>query len=302
MMQEGVPPRCASCEREHGASARERIESRVEARLARLRSEGAAPSMASSSSPRPPPPATRGTGSDDRGEDPKIVWMNCDRDGSLTEAIAHAEAGPLVVHVVGTCRESVRVARADVTIAGDASGAVIRPPRVAGKPVGPGLFARGAHGLALQDLTVHEATDGIVIVGSRGVTLTRVTSKLNNGPSAYFGGFEGFGAVFDGSEAAITASNLSENQAPMVAYRESSVTVDATIMNDNNLDGPFSSELSSLTVRRSDMSRNAFCPQAVVDSRMVVIDSTVSCDQESFAIKHAATASAHSYLRAQFFR
>src|SRR5205823_12886939 len=125
MMQEGVPRRCASCEREHGASARERIESRVEARLARLRSEGAAPSMASSSSPRPPPPATRGTGSDDRGEDPKIVWMNCDRDGSLTEAIAHAEAGPLVVHVVGTCRESVRVARADVTIAGDASGAVI---------------------------------------------------------------------------------------------------------------------------------------------------------------------------------
>jgi hypothetical protein len=255
----------------------------MEEKLTRV--EGAAPALPAKGSLSRSGDASEASRSERRA---RTVDVDCDKRESVTEAVAKADpATPIVVRISGTCRETVRIERSDVTLAGMSStDAVIRPPSLNGQPTGPGIRARNAHGLAVRDITVREGTDGILVLASSRVTLTRVTATLNNGPSDLFGGVEGFGAAFEASEATITESDLSGNQAPLVALRGSTVVVLDSKVSGNSLDGPFSFDNSALTLIRSVIADNAFGPQAVGHSFTHVIDSTIDGgpDAETFAV------------------
>src|SRR3954469_24191646 len=129
---------------EMGSNMRERLRARMEEKLTRM--EGAATSLPAKGRPPRSSDASEASRSERRA---RTVDVDCDKRESVTEAVAKADpATPIVVRISGTCRETVRIDRSDVTLAGMSStDAVIRPPSLNGQPSGPGIRARNAHGL-----------------------------------------------------------------------------------------------------------------------------------------------------------
>jgi hypothetical protein len=199
--------------------------------------------------------------------------VDCDAGGSVQKALAGAFARRVVLHLSGTCRESVVVDRPGVTLTGSLSGtAVIDPPDEDGIPIGPAVYAFGAHELTLEDLTLRGGTDGLEAHGSRKMQLTRVSAVENDfcGESCWPSG-----VYLNGSEATIVDSDLSSNFGPLWVERHSTAIVTDTVMENNDSDGPFAAGGSYLSMQRCSLLGNGLGPQAFYYSTTIVADSSV---------------------------
>jgi hypothetical protein len=199
----------------------------------------------------------------------------CDAGASVNKALAAAHARRVVLHLFGTCRESVVVDRPGVTLTGSLSGtAVIDPPDEGGIPIGPAVYALVAHELTLEDLTLTGATYGLDAHASHRMQLTRVNAVENQVcPDCPWGA--AMGIHLNGSEAKIVDSNLSSNNTPLWVDNHSTAIVTATAMENNSSDGPFALTHSYLEIAGCTLRDNGAGPQAVVASFTWVRDSTV---------------------------
>jgi hypothetical protein len=201
-----------------------------------------------------------------------VGQVDCDAGGSVNKALAAAFARRVVLHLWGTCRESVVVDRPGVTLSGSLSGtAVIDPPDEDGIPIGPAVYALGAHELTLEELTLRGGTDGLEAHASRKMQLTRVSAIENDfcGESCWPSG-----VYLNASEATIADSDLSSNFGPLWVEQHSTAIVTDTVM-QNNTDGPFSAGNSYLSMRRCSLQGNELGPQAFYYSTTIVADSSV---------------------------
>ncbi len=216
-----------------------------------------------------------------QGPPQQTIQVKCALGQSVTDALSRATGNSVLIQISGTCQESVKVRRDNVTLSGEeAGGATIDPPDAGGLPAEPAVEASGVRGLTLRKLTLTGATEGLRAVRSWDLMLDEVTATGNsNGP--IFG--EGFGAYFEASDGVIQNSDLSGNEAPVVAWNHSRVNVFDSRIHGNTLDGPFSFRYSSLALVRCDIANNPLGPQAVDFSRTIVLDSTVANNVFSFA-------------------
>jgi hypothetical protein len=202
--------------------------------------------------------------------------INCDAGQSVNKALKNLPGREVVLHLSGTCRESVVVDRPGVTLSGTVYGpGVIDPPEDAdGIPIGPAIYAIGAHELTLEDLTLRGGTYGFEADASRRMQLTRVNVIENQVcPDCPWG--VGMGINLRASEAEITDSNLSSNVVPLWANNHSTAIVTDTVMENNSGDGPFSAFNSNLTLIRCRLMGNLLGPQAYGYSSTWVYDSVV---------------------------
>jgi hypothetical protein len=204
-----------------------------------------------------------------------VGHVDCDAGASVNRALSIASARRVILHLSGTCRESVVVDRRGVTLTGSLSGtAVIDPPDEDGIPIGPAVYALVAHELMLEDLTLTGATYGLDAHASRRMQLTRVNAVENQVcPDCPWGA--AMGIHLNGSEAEIVDSNLSSNNAPLWVDNHSTAIVMDTVMEDNNSDGPFALTHSYLEIAGCTLRNNGLGPQAVVNSFTWVRGSTV---------------------------
>ncbi len=272
-----LPAVCAAGPESHRAAAPPgRDRQRIEGKLSRLPDRG---------EPSLPPASAARTVTAKQGPPAQTLSVQCDLGQSLSDAVRRSTGSSVLIHVSGTCRESVRVLGDNVTLSGvQAGGAIIDPPDTGGEPALPAVEALGVQGLTLEKLTLTGGTEGLRAIGSRDVTLREVTAS-GNANGTVFG--EGFGAYFENSQGVVENSDLSANEAPVVAFGHSLVTVSDTRIHDNTLDGPFSFRFSSLALVRCDIADNALGAQAVDYSRTVVFDSTVAGNTAGFAVNNS---------------
>jgi len=201
--------------------------------------------------------------------------IDCDVGQSITHTLSRAVARRVVLHLSGTCRESVTIDRPGVTLTGARSGtAVIDPPEDGeGIPIGPAIYAIGAHELTLEDLTLRGGTFGLEAYASRRVQLTRVNAIENTecGDSCTWPQ----GVYLNASEAVISDSSLSNNTSPLWVDQNSTAVVSDTVMENNSGDGPFSMSNSFLSLSRCRLLGNGLGPQAATYSSTRVYDSVV---------------------------
>lgn len=208
----------------------------------------------------------------------KVTLIDCDKGESINDALSRRNlqrAGKVNLQITGTCQESVTVVRPGVTLIGAASGtAVIDPPEGEdGMPIGPAIYALGAHGLTLEDLTLRGGVHGLEAFASRGMRLTRVSAVGNEACSDF--PCWSSGVYLNASEAEIADSTLSSNVAPLWVDNHSTAIVADTVMENNSHDGPFSTTNSFLRMQGCSLLGNALGPQAADYSTTMVSDCTI---------------------------
>ena len=188
------------------------------------------------------------------------IFVDCDAGRSVSQVLRTNPRRYLTIHLAGTCQESIDVERPGVTISGTlAGGAIIDPPD------GYAIRALGAHELKLVDLTLTGATDGLVAVASREMTLERVRAVDNLD----------YGILLEASTAVIGEAELSRNQTPILVANHSTATIQDSLMEDNPYDGPFALANSKMLILNSTMLRNGYGPNGWDSVVIRVVGSTV---------------------------
>lgn len=166
--------------------------------------------------------------------DASDVTVDCDRGGDLgrvLEALGHEPPGPVVVHVVGTCRGPVEIARDGLTLRGEDSG---------GAAIEGTVTARRAQGVRLQDLRISDARVGLRAIGAEvtveGCDLARTDVAV------------------EAEDATLTLVQATLREARQgIAARRSRVSFSSGAIRDVSDEGIRAIELSQVTLFRAEV-------------------------------------------------
>ena len=159
-----------------------------------------------------------------RADDSSKVTIRCDKNKTISDALAQHQGGPLTVEITGTCFEHVTVSRSGVTLKASSPGAAIQGPDLTKDTLTVtadrfvldglivsggrnGIVVTGASQAQLRNCTVHASGSGIV--GGIGILFFQGAS--GNVDSCTSSGNPADGIMLDGAIVGITNSTLKSN-------------------------------------------------------------------------------------------
>ena len=177
---------------------------------------------------------------DDGKDDGKKITIRCDKNKTITDALAQHQGGPLTVEIIGTCFEHVTVGRSDVTLVAGAPGAAIQGTKSdmdtltvkADRFVLDGLVLDGR---VLDKLSVSGGRNAIVVTGASQAQLRNCTARASG--SGIVGGI---GIVFSqGASGSVDACRSSGNPVDGIFLDGSIVTIINSTLSGNGRNGVF---------------------------------------------------------------
>src|SRR5262245_43355442 len=173
---------------------------------------------------------------DDGKDDGKKVTIRCDKNKTITDALAQHQGGPLTVEIIGTCFEHVTVSRSDVTLVAGASGAKIQGTRTDLDTLTVKADRFVLDGLLVPDgLHVSGGRNAIVVTGASQAQLRNCTAHASG--SGIVGGI---GIVFSqGASGSVDACHSSGNPVDGIFLDGSIVTITNSEFKSNGRNGVF---------------------------------------------------------------
>src|SRR5215813_11359672 len=172
---------------------------------------------------------------DDGKDDGKKVTIRCDKNKTITDALAQHQGGTLTVEIIGTCFEHVTVGRSDVTLVAGAPGAAIQgtKPDMDTLTVKADRFV--LEGLVLDGLTVSGGRNAIVVTGASQVQLRNCTARASG--SGIVGGI---GIVFSqGASGSVDSCRSSGNPVDGIFLDGANVAITNSEFISNGRNGVF---------------------------------------------------------------
>ncbi len=174
---------------------------------------------------------------------PNSVTVDCSSQ-TISQALRDIPGNPLTITVKGTCNENVVIARDDVTLIADPSGATVNGP----DPERSTIMVQGARRVFITGVTVSGARNGVVAYQGGSLTLENSTIQNNarigviailgssatvNSCAIQNNAMEGVVAT-DSSALFLTNSTIQGNgRTGVVAARASSARIGRTILGDS---------------------------------------------------------------------
>src|SRR5215831_4357385 len=177
---------------------------------------------------------------DDGKDDGKKITIRCDKNKTITDALAQHQGGPLTVEIIGTCFEHVTVGRSDVTLVAGAPGAAIQGTKSdmdtltvkADRFVLDGLVLDGR---VLDKLSVNGGRNAIVVTGASQAQLRNCTAHASG--SGIVGGI---GILFSqGASGSVDSCNSSGNPADGIMLDGAIVAMTNSTFKGNARNGVF---------------------------------------------------------------
>jgi|SRR5215831_1437930 len=177
---------------------------------------------------------------DDGKDDGKKITIRCDKNKTITDALAQHQGGPLTVEIIGTCFEHVTVGRSDVTLVAGAPGAAIQGTKSdmdtltvkADRFVLDGLVLDGR---VLDKLSVSGGRNAIVVTGASQAQLRNCTARASG--SGIVGGI---GIVFSqGASGSVDSCRSSGNPVDGIFLDGANVAITNSEFKSNGRNGVF---------------------------------------------------------------
>ena len=169
-----------------------------------------------------------------RADDSSKVTIRCDKNKTITDALAQHQGGPLTVEITGTCFENVTVSRSDVTIKASAPGAAIQSPDRKND-----TLTVTADRFVLEGLMVTGGRNAIVVTGASQAQLNNCTA-LANGSGTPGAILDGIGIFFSqGASGSVDSCTSSRNPADGIFLDGAIVTITNSRFEKNARNGVF---------------------------------------------------------------
>jgi len=164
-------------------------------------------------------------------DDSSKVTIRCDKNKTITDALAQHQGGPLTVEITGTCFENVTVSRSDVTLKASSPGAAIQNPDSAKDDT----LTVTADRFVLDGLMVTGGRNAIVVRGASQAQLLNCTALA--GGSGIVGGI---GIVFSqGASGTVDNCQSSRNPVDGIFLDAANVTITNSKLEKNGRNGVF---------------------------------------------------------------
>jgi len=172
---------------------------------------------------------------DDSSNITKVVTIRCDKNKTITDALAQHQGGPLTVEIIGTCFEHVIIDRSDVKLIAGAFGAAIQGT----KPDEDTLTVKADRfildGLVLDGLSVRGGRNAIVVTGASQAQLRNCIALASG--SGIVGGI---GIVFSqGASGTVDNCQSSRNPVDGIFLDAANVTITNSKLEKNGRNGVF---------------------------------------------------------------
>jgi len=172
---------------------------------------------------------------DDGKDDGKKVTIRCDKNKTITDALAQHQGGPLTVEIIGTCLEHVTVSRSDVTLVAGAPGAAIQGTRTDLDTLTVKADRFVLDGLVPDGLSVSGGRNAIVVTGASQAQLRNCTAHASG--SGIVGGI---GILFSqGASGSVDACRSSLNPVDGIFLDAANVTITNSKLEKNGRNGVF---------------------------------------------------------------
>src|SRR5262252_3374228 len=190
-------------------------------------------------------------------DDSSKVTIRCDKNKTITDALAQHQGGPLTVEIIGTCFENVTVRRSGVTLKASAPGAAIQSPDSTRD-----TLTVTADRFVLDGLMVNGGRNAIVVTGASQAQLRNCTA-LTNGSGTPGVILDGIGILFSqGASGSVDSCTSSGNRADGIFLDAAIVTITNSRLEKNGRNGVFVFGASTGRIGFS----NAFVPGANIIS------------------------------------
>ncbi len=167
---------------------------------------------------------------DDSSTITKVVTIRCDKNKTITDALAQHQGGPLTVEITGTCFEYVTVSRSDVTLKASSPGAAIQNP-----DLGKDTLTVTADRFLLDGLSVSGGRNAIVVTGASQSQLRNCTALASG-----TGIVGGIGIVFSqGASGTVDNCQSSRNPVDGIFLDGANVTITDSKLEKNGRNGVF---------------------------------------------------------------
>jgi hypothetical protein len=165
-----------------------------------------------------------------RADDSSKVTIRCDKNKTITDALAQHQGGPLTVEITGTCFEHVTVSRSDVTLKASSPGAAIQGPDST-----KDTLAVTADRFVLDGLMVNGGRNAIVVTGASQAQLRNCIALASG--SGIVGGI---GILFSqGASGSVDACTSSGNPVDGIFLDAANVTITNSKIQKNGRNGVF---------------------------------------------------------------
>src|SRR5215467_9549507 len=170
-----------------------------------------------------------------RADDSSKVTIRCDKNKTITDALAQHQGGPLTVEIIGTCLEHVTVSRSDVTLVAGAPGAAIQGTRTDLDTLTVKADRFVLDGLVLDGLMVTGGRNAIVVTGASQAQLRNCAAR-----GAGSGIVSGIGILFSqGASGSVDSCNSSGNPADGIMLDGANVAITNSTFKGNARNGVF---------------------------------------------------------------
>ncbi len=167
-------------------------------------------------------------------DDSSKVIIRCDRNKTITDALAQHQGGPLTVEIIGTCFEHVTVGRSDVTLKASSPGAAIQGPDFT-----KDTLTVTADRFVLDGLMVNGGRNAIVVTGASQAQLRKCTA-LASGSGTPGVILDGIGIFFSqGASGSVDSCFSSRNRADGIFLDAAIVTITNSTFEKNGRNGVF---------------------------------------------------------------